>query len=82
VYSNTQNVLNLTNEIADAVKKIDRKNVRVLWHEAEHLRHRLTRSTSPRQPSRCRGWRARRCVSSSCAGTSRADRHGEATSPT
>src|SRR4029079_1060794 len=33
VYSNTQNVPNLTNEIADSVLKIDRKNVRVLWHE-------------------------------------------------
>ena len=33
VYSNTQNVPNLTNEIADSVLKIDRKFVRVLWHE-------------------------------------------------
>jgi len=33
VYSNTQNVPSLTNEIADSVLKIDRKNVRVLWHE-------------------------------------------------
>jgi hypothetical protein len=33
VYSNTQNVPNLTNEIANSVLKIEPKHVRVLWHE-------------------------------------------------
>jgi nicotinate dehydrogenase subunit B len=33
VYSNTQNVPNLTTEIANSVLKIEPKFVRVLWHE-------------------------------------------------